>query len=542
MKNRVIGHLAVALFFIFSLQALAQTFDKGLYITSKGTVKGLTIFIQFLGDNSHPESTEWPINQEPLFLNTFLDSTANQTSTPYSFSGYYKEMSLGLLKFYGKGYFIIAPHTERYYTDTLGIPTEDVYGYVTKEVLNTLNSQINYAEYDNWTFGSGSHTNSPDGSVDLIIVLYRNSTWPPGEPVQGIANLAMTDTLDGKTIHGGFPGSGITNSGGYAGMKRCALSMKHEFGHLLLSGFHPKYSNHNHQGLAADGMSGILMGQGNVATGWERERLGWINYTNVTANQSYSLTDFVTTGKVLKISIPGTDEAFLIQNHQKLSIYDDPNTDRSGKGLFIYHVYGMTSDVPTYDVEVAEGKYNWSVPYWYDPGWGGTTNPFSLPVFKQGVANPNGVDGRDWLPTDKPLTVGPFKDKYLCAFFFSDNNGQPQLVDRYQGDPKDAYDLGYNQVFSPWSNPNTDSWGAGSSHQTSIAVEITGKHAGSYGEDIYDLNICVNNPEQVSPSKPINVQAFFQSASSVKVYWNLNIEPNMTQGSGYGYDVYISPC
>ena len=58
------------------------TSTTGMYVTSKGTIKSLAVFIQFLGDSSHSESTEWWINQAPSFLHTFLDSTETQVSIP----------------------------------------------------------------------------------------------------------------------------------------------------------------------------------------------------------------------------------------------------------------------------------------------------------------------------------------------------------------------------------------------------------------------------------------------------------------------------
>lgn len=118
---------------------------------------------------------------------------ANQTSAPWSFSDYYKEMSFDSLKIYGKGYFIITEHTESYYRDSIGLPPNnknDAFWYSTKEVLQTLNSQINNANYDIWKDTTNLYTpDSPDGIVDLIIVVYRQSIYPPGVPAQGIAVL-----------------------------------------------------------------------------------------------------------------------------------------------------------------------------------------------------------------------------------------------------------------------------------------------------------------------------------------------------------------
>ncbi len=508
--------------------------NKGLYITSKGTIKALAVFIQFLGDHSHPESSEWPLNQAPVFLNTYLDSTEAQVSMPWSFSDYYRKMSFDALKIYGKGYFVITQHTENYYRDTLHLGN-NAYGKVTKEVLGTLNSQINYAEYDNWKDIRNAHTpNTPDGIVDLIIVLYRQSIYPPGDKAQGVAALGINEpdlTLNGKILKFGFPGSGITNSGGWQGMAGFMPSMKHEYGHLLLGGGHPEYSNRDDSGYASAGMSGILMGQGNVATGWERQKLGWIPYINVLNSQSATLGDYVTTGQVLKIAIPGTKEAFLIQNHQKLCIYDDPNTDRPGKGIFIYHIKDTTAAQPNYDMEVAEGRFNWIIPYWFNPGPGWGINP--IPAFSQTIANPAGYDGRDMLPTDKQLSNG----KWICEAFYYCENGQAVHVDRYKGDPRDPYNIGYNQVFSPWSNPNSNTW---NNSPTSIAVEIVGKHVGPNGEDVFDLNLFVNNPEQASPAKPMNVQGLYTSYDSVALSWTGNIDPHMTQPGNHHYDIYRS--
>jgi len=508
--------------------------NRGLFITSKGTIKALAVFIQFLGDNSHPDSKEWPFNQPPVFLHTFLDSTEAQVSVPWSFSDYYRKMSFDALKIYGKGYFVITRHTEKYYRDTLHLGNE-AFGRATKEVLGTLTSRINYAEYDNWKDIINAHTpNTPDGVVDLIIVLYRQSIYPSGNKAQGIAKLGTNEsniTLNGKILKFGIPGSGITNSGGWQGMAGFMPSMKHEYGHLLLGGGHPEYSNRDDGGLASAGMSGILMGQGNVATGWERQKLGWINYINVLNNQPATLGDYAITGQVLKIAVPGTKEAFLIQNHQKLCIYDDPNTNRPGKGIFIYHIKDTTASQPNYDMEVAEGKFNWVSPYWFDPGPGWGINP--LPAFSQTIANPAGYDGRDMLPTDRQLSNG----KWICEAFYYYENGRPVHVDRYKGDPKDAYNIGYNQVFSPWSNPNSNTW---NNSQTSIAVEITGKHSGSNGEDVFDLNLFVNTPEQVSPSKPINLRGSYTRNNSISLSWTRNTEPHMIYTGNHHYDIYRS--
>ncbi|NUN69990.1 MAG: hypothetical protein HUU02_09800 [Bacteroidetes bacterium] len=91
-----------------------QIYNNGLYVSSKGVIKSLAIFIQFQGDNSYSGSTAWPVNQPPTFLNTYLDSITSQSSTPWSISHYFRESSLDSLRIIGKGYSVITQYTEAY--------------------------------------------------------------------------------------------------------------------------------------------------------------------------------------------------------------------------------------------------------------------------------------------------------------------------------------------------------------------------------------------------------------------------------------------
>jgi len=282
--NRLIIKFMLLLLFLSSSTIFSQSkstdTNQGLNISSKGVIKALAIFIQFKDDAANSQSPFWKPDKAPGFLNTYLDTSLNQTSAPWSFSDYYRQMSFNELRIYGKGYFAITKHTEKYYRDTLGGGKQNAaFGFATREVLAALDSQINYADYDNWKFGTNSHTNVPDGKVDLIFVLYRTLTWPPN--ASGIAQLGsgggIKDTvLDGKTISFSFPGSGITNSGGSQGMQITLRSMKHEFGHLLFGGGHPAYKGYTYGGGQTQfaGMWGIMPIVGYCANAFEREKIG----------------------------------------------------------------------------------------------------------------------------------------------------------------------------------------------------------------------------------------------------------------------------
>ena len=444
------------------------TYNQGLIITSKGNLKALAIFIQFQGDNT--ASTDWPANHPPTFLNAFIDSSLSVSSEPWSFSDYYRKMSNDSLRIYGRGYFAVTSHTEKYYRESIGLSRpNDGFGFATQEVLRALNSQINYADYDNWTFRSGSHTNIPDGRVDLIIVLYRNSIYPSGVSAQGIAQLGgegkipSTDTLDGKRIYYGFGGgSGITNSGGSQGMQAVLGSMKHEFGHRLFGSDHPRYKNFGSKGaIQYLGMWGIMPIPGYCANAYEREKLGWITPTIVTANNlsNINITDYVTTGMAIKIPIPGTADNYYVENHQQSSIYDSKLDQINGQGLMIYKTTPYSGDHPIYDVEAAEGKFNWSN-YWVSiPGY---LNGDSIPAFTKLLPNRNGYDIRDWVPHNKP----GYLNGRFPVFVMDDDGlgGQPYYpFNGWGGDGHTAFNVGYNHIFAPWTNP-------GSGNNKNIAV------------------------------------------------------------------------
>lgn len=132
-------------------------------------------------------------------------------------------MSFNQFIVYGNPFFAETQHPESYYIAQRGLT--DAYGLANAQVLQTLDGQINYADYDNWTFtpyNPNGHHPTPDGNVDLIIMFYRNSSYPGGGGGyngSGIATLGYESdfVLDGKWIRFGFPGSGVTNGGGYAG-------------------------------------------------------------------------------------------------------------------------------------------------------------------------------------------------------------------------------------------------------------------------------------------------------------------------------------
>ena len=81
--------------------------------------------------------------------------------------------------------------------------------------------------------------------------------------------------------------------------------------------------------------------------------------------------------------------------------------------------------------------------------------------------------------------------------------------------------MGFNEVFSPWSNPNSQDKNRDS---TGIGFKLDGDTNGVYTLDIY-----IHTAYEAPPSKPINLEVK-KSNGSVLITWSENIEPDMKNG------------
>ena len=85
---------------------------------------------------------------------------------------------------------------------------------------------------------------------------------------------------------------------------------------------------------------------------------------------------------------------------------------------------------------------------------------------------------------------------------------------KYTGDGKDAFRVGYNEVFSPWSNPN--------SYKADGTPTPFGFKINSLVNGVYSIDIFVNNSIEAPPSKPIGLNISADSViHSVKLIWRI---------------------
>lgn len=497
----------------------------GWLLPSEGTIKCLFIFAQFPDDNYQPQNSGWVKGQPISNLNSWVDNVWSSSPTTGSMTHYFNEMSFNKLKFVGQSVSVVTPHSREWYLNNHKV-RKDIH----TEILQQLDATMDFAQFDNWDYeGNYNHINQPDGVVDMIFIVWRNiSNEFPKLPIDSVKliqqNLDMGRYADlgfgpdiavdngqrvikmGVWPNGNNPGgSGATLIDFFIeNMFRFCI---HEFGHYLQG------DNSEHIGY---GFWGLCSGWGIksfVANAFERYRLGWINIAPTTIPNSPSQTynsvtipDFVTSGVAYRLVInASTNEYFFLENHQKNSYWENNQM----YGTVENGIYVLRQNGP-YGVNVqcipADGRYNWTVNQLIPNPWGSG----NLPVFKRLISDRNnGYHDLQFIPwTWNGVLKGPDP-----IHFTENKDGQPVQDVKYAGDGKDAFRLGYNEVFSPYSNPNSQN---ASKNSTPFGFKINSIVNGTFSTNIY-----VNTSTEAPPSKPTGL-----TVSAVNCFAQLNWEAN----------------
>ncbi|MCL6495947.1 MAG: hypothetical protein K6T54_14385, partial [Ignavibacterium sp.] len=213
----------------------------GIYLTSQGELKVLVVFVKFRDD--HSAHNYWPDTMEPQpFMTTYIDPNWQTNSTnEINLTHYFRKMSLGIFKVTGEYVYVETPHDKSYY----GNPPSRY--LATKEVLQQkVDPLINFANYDNWTCnGNYNQTNQPDGTVDMIFVIWRGQPFNSGWGGEASLGRGPDYTVEGgtktiKTYFGCGIGSGVTvQDVANKSLKYNFHSSVHEIAHWLLGSSHP---------------------------------------------------------------------------------------------------------------------------------------------------------------------------------------------------------------------------------------------------------------------------------------------------------------
>lgn len=233
-------------------------------------------------------------------------------------------------------------------------------GYLSEEILTSINGQVNYPNYDSWDpldMDSDGIKNESDGQVDFIAICFRFASTEnlDGSGYEGIAGLSgyhgtfingQQLILDGKIISAKNLLSGLgsgTFQQSFLSLDNALHVMSHEFGHYLFGTTH----------FVGLGFHGMMDGWGTgVMSAFEREKMTWFEPIPViNFAPDIIIPDAISTGVVYKLEI-NSSNYFLIDNHQRTSYYESqwlqynggPLTS-TGTGLLITQVSGNSPDI-----------------------------------------------------------------------------------------------------------------------------------------------------------------------------------------------------
>jgi len=351
-------------------------------------------------------------------------------------------------------------------------------GQVNREVLSRIDPEVNFSLYDNLNGTSWGK----DGKVDLVFVIYRNSTSLMSD-YTGIALLEMSSsytTNEGVTIQNNWNiGGGVQMRGGFNGRDYTTYIAAHELGHYLFGGNHIDFISN----------LGLMTGKpywndDRGMCAWERMHLGWLTPLSVNSDVSITMSDYMTLGDVIKIPLgTNTNEYFLIENRR----HSSPHDASKDTGFYIYHVT-KNSWVPTIDVECADGNWNFTI------------NTSTQTVTRTTQNFDSNEDEMNFYQN-----IGGIAYRCIQPYYLQDDAG---------GDLEDAFDLNFNNVFSPKSNPRSIN-----GESLNFTIQVTGENT---------LTFYFTNPYAGAPAKIQNCRFSYSNPDHPTLMWDLNSETDIS--------------
>lgn len=213
-------------------------------------------------------------------------------------------------------------------------------------------------------------------------------------------------------------------------------------------------------------------------------------YTDKSTDGSVTLSDYMTADDVYRV--PGTSsEYFLIENRKKTS----PHDKAGDIGFYFYRMTDALSYPPTVDVLCADGNWNFSI-------------NTSTETLTRTTPNPTGKDEMNYRTISGGL-------EYACYTpVYNENSAW--------GDNEDAFDLTFNNVLSPVSNPRTTNGAS-----LDFSIEVTGTNTITFYFDGDGTN-----EYQGSPSKP-QYLSVINFRGNPMLTWTANTEPDISSYSIY---------
>lgn len=513
---------------------------------SNDTLKALIIFANYPDGNWDPININsnliymqyWPgatATQKPSWADSVICPTTTNVWHP-SLTGLLAQSSNGKFWLIGDVYpdIVILNNNTDYYSPSNGRRI----GTAIKEIIDEVNPNVNFANYDKFDpcdFDSDGNRREPDGTVDFIFIIFRfngSSVTDPdseGNGYTGIADLGgqsrtfgtSSDSAliwrDGKKISAAYPGSG------------CIAEMYFKW--YIGVPEHEFTQHYGYGGYHLDGLGSHSVNGGGIASAYDREHFSWTfgNIYQPTSNTTdINLRDYSTTGDYIKVV--RNQKTYFVENRRRLNYYSSNNIHswrwtvnepllpmQRDSGLFIYD--------SNFNLHHAYGRWDFATCAGNPIRWKILKPPYINQYIPETVNRFNGMTMMNLKQKVATINCGTVTNQYTGG-----------TVDKASyigevGDSKTCFDVNYNQVFSPWSNPGVPI----SSSSDSLTIELVERNS----DGSIDVNVYFTNMPLASPSKPQFLKTSKQYNSSpqgsfyVRLKWLRNKEPDM-----YTYGIY----
>lgn len=505
------------------------------------TLKALVIFATFLNSNWDPVNDNssiiymqhWPgatYNQKPSWADSVICPTTTNIWHP-SLTGQLRQSSNGKFWLIGDVYedLVVTDHDYTYYTSANG---KNI-GYAVKEIIDKVTPNVNWSDYDRMDpcdADTDGKRNESDGQVDFIFLMLRfaHSSATDGYGYTGIAALgglsgrfgdSVVITRQGKKISASWPGWDGSGSGCISEMPhRWSIGVpQHEFA------FHYAFGGDRTNGLGSHNIQG-----GGLASALDREQLSWTfgNIYQPTSNSTnINIRDYATTGDYIKILRNG--KTYYIENRRRLNFYSSSNM----------HKWRWTLNEPLMSLQADSGLYiytsnndehcfhaygKWDFSKCSPTKFRVLKPPYFFQFIPESVNRFSGLRVMDLSDSVLDVNCNTVYNTYI-------NPQRPVYKAFYigvQGDSNTCFDVDYNEVFSPWSNPGIS---IGSSSD-SLVIELDERHS----DGSIDVNVYFTDLLQAEPSKPQFIKTARQYLSSppdafkTRLTWLKNLESDIS--------------
>jgi hypothetical protein len=423
----------------------------------------------------------------------------------------------------------VTQHTTEWYTSNGGS-----LGVVSQEVIQNLDANINFADYDKFDPNDIDHDGNfrePDGEVDMLILWFR---WLCSgiETPNGCGGYSGVAALGGACL-ANFPNGiyttndlinvngvptyvkinpGVTGSGllGEGTSPNGINIFAHEVGHFIYGTTHFQHA----------GVWNMMTGNGvGIMNNFERSYINWsppsINI-NTAGTYNINLTDFETTGKSYKIFTQ--NGTYTLENRGTNGFY-------STRGNWVMPANGLLITRNDYaDIMCADHRWIWK-------NYGTADCSYCNNSF--------GLKFKFPFERDFPNNSGQSEMNMRNVCTYDGINNVCRWHDGACGNAGDIWNIGYNQVFSTWSNPNTEN----ALNNQSITIDFTQRNI----DGSVDIVLKYGDPLSyvaTHPSKPMWLRATpyyfdpnFPHKFHPQLQWYLNSEPDMNTGNAK-YEIY----